>query len=221
MHYDITCNPTYSALEVHLDAGESVVSESGAMAWMTGGVQTQTSTRGGMFKGLKRAVMSGESFFQNTYTAMTESGTVGLVPGPAGDIVPFELDGDLVLERGAYLASAPEVECDTKWQGLRGFFNEGLFALRATGQGLLFFHAYGAVYEIEVDGEYVIDNGYAVAWDPSLQFRLTKARKIRSFLFSDQLLLRFQGQGRVWVQSRSPQTLANWVHPFRPQKSND
>ena len=105
--------------------------------------------------------------------------------------------------------------CDSKWGGLKGLFNEGLFILRCSGTGILFFHAYGDIQCVDVDGEYVIDNGYAVAWEPSLDYRLTRARKIRSFLFGDQLLLRFSGRGRVWVQSRSPQSLANFVHPFR------
>ena len=58
-----------------------------------------------------------------------------------------------------------------------------------------------------------------MAWEPSLRYQLTRARRIRSFLFSDQLLLRFSGRGRLWVQSRSPRATANWVHPFRPVKS--
>jgi len=110
---------------------------------------------------------------------------------------------------------------DSKWEGLRGLFNEGLFVLQASGQGKLFFDAYGQIELVEVDGEYVVDNGYAVAWDSSLSYRLTRARKIRSFLFSDQLLLRFSGRGRLWVQSRSPQSLVNFLHPFRPQKQNN
>ena len=86
---------------------------------------------------------------------------------------------------------------------------------------MLFFNAYGDIQEIPVDGEYVVDNGYAVAWEPGLQYRITRARKIRSFLFSDQLLLRFSGQGKLWVQSRSPGSLANWAHPYRPQKKSN
>jgi len=94
--------------------------------------------------------------------------------------------------------------------------------LRVTGTGTLFFNAYGDIEEIEVNGSYTVDNGYAVAWEPTLQYHITKSKKIRAFLFSDQLLMNFTGRGKVWVQSRSPRTLSNWVHPFRPQKpSND
>ena len=87
--------------------------------------------------------------------------------------------------------------------GLRGFFNEGMFVLRVTGTGTLFFHAYGDISPVDVSGEYVVDNGYAVAWEPTLTYQLTRGRRIRSFLFSDQLLLRFSGHGRIWLQSRS------------------
>lgn len=222
MQHEILCRPSFSLLEVALDPGEKIVAEAGAMAWMEGPVKTETSTRGGMLSGLKRSVLSGESFFQNTYSAEGGPATVSLAPGSAGDIVPYELHGnELFLERGAYLASTEGVRCDSKWEGLKGFFNEGLFILRVTGQGLLFFNGYGDVQEIQVNGQYTVDNGYAVAWEPTLQYRLTRARKIRSFLFADQLLLGFSGTGKVWVQSRSPISLANWVYPFRPVKSSD
>jgi uncharacterized protein (TIGR00266 family) len=220
MRYDVLCAPSYSLLEVQLEPGEKVVAEAGAMAWMSDTIRTETSTRGGLFSGLKRALLSGESFFQNTYRAEGARGVVGLAPGSPGDIVAHSLRGELILEKGAYLASEEGVHCDSKWQGLKGLFNEGLFALRVTGSGLLFFNAYGKIQEVQVDGGYVVDNGYAVAWEPSLRFHLTRARRIRSFLFSDQVLLRFEGRGRLWVQSRTPQGLANWVHPFRPQKKS-
>jgi uncharacterized protein (TIGR00266 family) len=216
MKYEISSRPSYSFVEVGLDAGEQIAADSGAMAWMMGDIQTKTSTRGGILTGLKRKFLTGESFFQNTYTAGARGGTVAFAPGCAGDLSPYELSGgELFLQKGAYLASTTGVHCDSKWDGLRGFFNEGLFILRCTGTGTLFFNSYGDIQEIDVDGEYMVDNGFAVAWEPGLQWRLGRARKIRSFLFSDQILLRFSGQGKFWVQSRSPQSLANFCHPFR------
>ena len=209
-------------MEVELEAGERIVAESGAMAWMSANMQTETSTRGGIMAGMKRKLLSGESFFQNTYYPEGGSGSVTFAPGSAGDIVAHELqDGELLLEKGAYLASSEGITCDSKWDGLRGFFNEGMFVLRVTGTGTLFFHAYGDVYPIDIDGEYVVDNGFAVAWEPQLTYQLTRGRKIRSFLFSDQLLLRFSGKGRIWLQSRSPRALAAWVYPFRPVESSN
>lgn len=222
MRHEIDQSPSYSLLTVTLANGESVVSDAGAMAWMDPGIDVKTTTRGGVFKGLKRAFLSGESFFQNTYTARREGVTIGFAPGPAGDIRHLPLrNQELFLQKGAYLVSSPDVHCDAKFDGLRGFFNEGLFILKVSGTGDLFFNSFGDIQEVHVDGEYAVDNGYAVAWEPTLSYRLSKARKIRSFLFADQIILRFSGRGRVWVQSRSPQALASWVYPFRPQKNHN
>jgi len=221
MDYQIQHNPSYSVVEVTLQSGETIIGDSGAMAWMDTNVRTETSTRGGMWKGLKRKFLSGESFFQNTYTAEGGAGMVAFTPGSAGAVVALKMAGtDLYLEKGAYLASESGVVCDAKYSGfLKGLFNEGMFILKCSGSGVLFFHAYGDIQEVQVEGEYLVDNGFAVAWEPSLEYTLTRARKIRSFLFSDQLLLRFSGRGRLWVQSRSPRSLASWAHPFRPVKA--
>ena len=216
MDYSIESGPSNSVLEVTLSAGEQIVSEAGAMAWMSSNIRIETGARGGIRASLGRSVLGGESFFQNTYTADGKSGEIGLTPGQPGQVVAYEMRGsELLLEKDAYLASEPSVELNTDFQGLRGLFNEGMFVLRATGSGMLFFDAYGDIELVEVNGDYVVDNGHAVAWEPGLSYTLTRARQIRSFLFSDQLLLRFSGVGKLWVQSRNPNSLANWIYPFR------
>lgn len=216
MKYEIQNRPAYSVLEVTMDPSESIVAESGAMAWMSDSVQLSTSVRGGVFKSLRRSMLGGESFFQNVFEAQDFPGTVGFSPGQPGDIVAVDVgQGDILMEDSAFLASEQGVDIDSNFSGLRGLFNEGLFILKASGSGLLFFTGYGDVEEVEVNGTYVVDNGFAVAWEPSLSYDITRGRSIRSFLFSDQLLLRFRGHGRLWVQSRNPQALANWVHPYR------
>lgn len=220
LNYTIEGGSAFAVLSVTLSPGETVVSESGAMAWMDKHVQVETTARGGILAGLSRKLLTGESFFQNTYKVADQPGTVAFVPGSPGAIVPHEMTGDLNLEKGAYLASSPGVTINAKFEGLKGLFNEGLFIMRATGQGTLFFGGYGDVREVQVEGEYLVDNGYAVAWDAGLTYRITKAKKIRSFLFGDQLLLRFSGRGRLWVQSRSAVSLANFFHPFRRVQSN-
>lgn len=216
MDYVIHSNPSYSVVEVTLSPGEQIVTESGAMAWMTANMRAQTSARGGIMSGLSRAVLSGESFFQNTYESEDGPGTIGLAPGQPGAIFVYHLnDDELLLEKGAYLASTTDIATSSDFQGLRGLFNEGMFVLRVSGSGTLFFNAYGDIQEIEVDGTYIVDNGHAVAWQPTLQYRLTKAARIRSFLFSDQIIMEFSGKGKLWVQSRNPRSLADWVFPFR------
>lgn len=215
MKYEIVKQGTYPALEVTLTKGMEFVSEAGAMCWMDDCITCTTKSRGGILAGLSRSLLTGESFFQNIYSTTKEEAVIGFVPGQPGTIIPLELDGTLMLEKGAYLASAPEVNVESNFQGLKGLFSEGVFILKAVGKGLLFFSGYGHVEEIEVDGEYIVDNGYAVAWDECLQYKITKAKKIRSFLFGDQLLMKFSGKGRLWVQSRSPQALADFINPYR------
>ena len=216
MQFKIESRPTYSVLEVELAPSEMVVAESGAMVWMSASIHLNTSARGGLFQSARRSVLGGESFFQNVFEARGAAGVVAFSPGQPGDIVAVDLgQGDIMLEDSAFLASEQNVSIDSNFQGLRGLFNEGFFILKASGNGLMFFSGYGDIEEIEVNGTYIVDNGHAVAWESTLDYEITHGRSIRSFLFSDQLLLRFEGRGRLWVQSRNPQALANWVHPFR------
>lgn len=222
MEHTIQFQPSYSVLELHLQPDEEVVAEAGAMVWMSDNLELTTSARGGALSGLKRAVLTGESFFQNTFKAQRGPGLLGLAPGQPGDIVAHDLDDDeLLLEKGAYLASTAGLATNADFQGLRGLFNEGLFVLRVSGTGTLYFNGYGDIEEVEVDGTYIVDNGHAVAWEPALDYELTRAASIRSFLFSDQILMRFSGQGKLWVQSRNPRTLADWVYPFRRKRQQE
>ena len=222
MKYDIVSAPSYSLIEMKLSEGESVIVEPGSMAWMDTTIKPKTEMKGGFFAGIKRK-FGGESFFLNTYTAEGGSCNIGIAPGYSGDIVVRELnDETLYMERGAYLCHVGNIETSATWEGFSGMFAEGMFGLRVSGTGLLFFGSYGDVQEVEVDGSYTVDNGYAVAWEQNLDYSIGRSgRSIRSFLFSDQLICRFHGNGKLWVQTRSPRNLAAWVHPFRRVKSKN
>ena len=219
MKFDIVSAPSYSLVELNLNAGESVKVEPGAMAWMDTTIKPKTEMKGGLFAGITRR-MAGESFFLNTYTAEGGSGTIGIAPGYSGDIIVRELnDETLYMERGAYLCHVGNIETSATWEGFSGTFAEGMFGLRVSGTGLLFFGSYGDVQEVDVDGSYTVDNGYAVAWEENLDYSIGRSgRSIRSFLFGDQWICRFHGHGKLWVQTRSPRNLAAWIHPFRRVK---
>ena len=222
MKYDIVCAPSYSLIEMNLNEGESVIVEPGSMAWMDTTIKPKTEMKGGFLAGVTRK-FGGESFFLNTYTAEEGSGTIGIAPGYSGDIVVRELNNEtLYMERGAYLCHVGNIETSATWEGFSGTFAEGMFGLRVSGTGLLFFGSYGDIQEVEVDGQYTVDNGYAVAWEQNLDYSIGRSgRSIRSFLFGDQLICRFHGHGKLWVQTRSPRNLAAWVHPFRRVKSKN
>ena len=219
MKYNIVCEPSYSLAEITLDSGESVIVEPGAMAWMDTTIKPKTEMKGGFFAGITRK-FAGESFFLNTYTAEGGLGTIGIAPGYSGDIIVKELnDETLYMERGAYLCHVGNIETSATWEGFTGAFAEGMLGLRVSGTGLLFFGSYGDIQEVDVDGSYTVDNGYAVAWEQTLDYSIGRTgRSIRSFLFGDQLICRYHGVGKLWIQTRSPRNLAAWVHPFRRVK---
>ena len=217
MNFTIIAEGSYPALEVSLETGDRLVSEAGAMAWMDTHVEIKTAARGGIGASLKRAVLGGASFFQNEYTCPKGAGKLVLAPGQPGAITEFVMGGgrELLVEAGSYLCSHPDVVIDTKFQGFKGILSSGLFVIKATGTGSLYLSAYGDLHEVDVNGEYVVDNGYAVAWDAGLSYKVTNTgRTIRSFL-ANQLVNVYSGTGKLWVQSRSPASLASYLNPFR------
>ncbi|MFT4625200.1 MAG: hypothetical protein ACI8PZ_003866 [Myxococcota bacterium] len=225
MQFEIKNQPDFASLHVVLDAGEQVVTETGAMMGMSPGLTMETNMKGGLMAGLKRAV-GGESMFMNTYTA-TESGQrLDLAPSTPGDMVHVRLDGNaVVVQRGSYVASTPDVTVDSKWEGGRGFFaGESLVMLNCHGTGELWLGSYGAIHCEEVDGSYVVDTGHIVAFDQSLTYRVRSSGSMKSLFFSGEgLVCEFSGTGRVWFQTRNAPALAEFLHPFRrvKPKNND
>lgn len=222
MNFSIYGAPDYAMLDVDLKAGEKMVAESGAMVAMSTTVEMKTSSRGGILKGLSR-MLGGESFFQNTFTAKSDGARVQLAPAVPGDIKQWDLaEGqNLFIQSGGYLAATDNVTIDSKWGGVKGFFSgTGVMLLRATGPGSVFVAAYGALHEVDVEGEHVVDTGHIVAFEETLEYRLSKIGGMKSFFFGGEgLVARFTGHGKVWVQTRNPSGFAEFVHTFRPVKT--
>jgi uncharacterized protein (TIGR00266 family) len=214
MNIEIHHRPSYALAEVSLDEGEVIVAEGGAMVSMDSHITIETSTGSkgegalkGLMKGLKRMV-AGESFFQNRFTAVGAGGHVTFAPVHQGDVTVEELSqSTLFLQSTAFLCSGPGVDVDAKWGGAKTFFGgEGLVMLRASGTGPLVFNSFGAIKEIEVDGEFVVDTGHIVAFDENLNFSVGRfGGGWKSFLFGGEgLVCRFSGKGRLWIQTRNP-----------------
>lgn len=229
MRHEIFGGPDFAALRVHLNPGEQVYAEPSAMASMDTSVTLKTGTKGGVLKSLGRA-LGGESFFVNTFTAGPQGGEVVFAPGNPGDLFHYRLTGNsLMLQRGGYVANGPGVDVSSKWEGFRGFFSgQGLILLKASGEGDVFFSTYGAVIEIDVRDDYYIDTGYVVAFEDTLQYNVTtlpglsRGGKWKSFFFGGEgLVCRFQGQGKVWVQTRATHPFLNFINPFRPTRNNN
>lgn len=226
--YSTEHSPIYCALNVELEAGQSLIVESSAMAGMDRSLQMKSSLRGGIGKSIGR-LFSGESLFVSTFTASQRRGNLYLCPATPGDIVHYYLNGDtrLIVQSSGFLACSPTVETETQFEGWRGFFSgESLFLIRAVGEGDFWFNSYGAIIEVPVSGEYVVDTGYIVAFEDTLDYNVEligglSFKNLRTGIFGGEgLVCRFRGEGRVWIQSRKLSQLINFLNPFRPVTSS-
>ena len=218
MNYEIIGKPDFPSVKIQLGAGESIVAESGAMVAMSPGVEIKTEARGGVLSSLKRSVLGGESFFINTFTAGGSPGEIYFTSATMGDLEVEELTGqELIMSKNAFVCSTADVQLDSKWGGFKAFFGgEGLFFLKASGTGTLFFSSFGAIHQVRVQGEYIVDTGHIVAFDPSLTFKIEKVGGLKSlFLSGEGLVCRFSGTGRLWIQTRNQNSFAAWANQFR------
>lgn len=221
MRWEKVCSPAYTVLKVWLEPGERVVAEAGALLLARGEVEVETST-GGVLRGLKRALLGGESLFLNTYVARSRA-ELWFVPSVPGDIEAIELSGDeWYVQDMSYLAHYGDVEISTKWLGVKGLFAEGeLFWLKVSGTGTVWVNGYGAIELVEVGpGETVtVDNYHLVAMPASTEYKIRMfGRKWKSFLFGGEgLVLEVQGPTKLLVQTRVLPPLAQLIAKFLPK----
>jgi uncharacterized protein (TIGR00266 family) len=221
MDIDIAYSPAYAMARVRLEQGESAKGEAGAMMAMTPAVDIATSTQGGIMKGLKRSVLGGESFFMNTFTATGPGAEVIFAPALPGDVIHWQLDGRTVyLQSGSYLASSMGIEVDSKWGGAKTFFSkEGLFMLKCAGTGDLLVSSYGAIMNVDLaPGQtYIVDTGHMVGWEEGVTYEVQKVGNWKSTLLGGEgFIVRLTGPGRVYAQTRSPESFIAWLTPKLP-----
>lgn len=222
MQYEILARPAASVAKLTLDANESITCEVGAMIAMTTGISVETSTGskgggGGLLKGLKR-MFAGENFFLNHFTSRSSNQTLIIGPTMLGDVVHHNLShGSLIIQGSSWLASDSNIQIDASWQGFgRAIFSgEGLFWVKATGSGSIFLNSFGAIYEVDVNGEYIVDTGHIVAFEDTLQFKIVKAGAslIGSFLGGEGLVCKFHGTGKLYCQSHNPPNFGKLLGP--------
>ncbi len=216
MKFDISGNPSYGDLTIALAAGESFWSEGGAMSRMSSHIELNTRLVGGLLKSAVRRIVGGESLFVSEYTAR-QMAFVSLSPACPGSILHRTMKGDhFFLTAGAFLGCTPGMTLGTRFGGLRAFFSgEGGFLIDVSGQGDLFFNAYGGVVEKDIQGEFVVDTGHVVGWEPTLSYTIGGMGGLKQTLFSGEgLVMRFQGQGKLFLQTRHMSALAGWLRPY-------
>jgi uncharacterized protein (TIGR00266 family) len=180
----------------------------------------RTKLNGGLFGALARRIFGGESIFINRFSNPANAPKrLTLVQPAPGDLLCRELGKgeQYFLQPGAFVACEPNVKIGLKWAGFISFIaREGLFKIAVTGPGRVWYGAYGALLEREVDGEFIVDTSHLVAYEPGIKLHLQMAGGlISSILGGEGLVTRVAGRGKIVIQSRSLSGLTAWLnHKF-------
>ncbi len=217
MNVEMKGAPSFAHLHVHLEPGESIIAEADAMASMSANLDMNTKFNGGLFSGLCKRYLGGESLFVNEFVNNTnEVCKVTLVQATPGNMREVDMNGEsLCLQPGAYICSTPGIKLGLRWAGFASFIaREGLFKLVVSGVGKVWFGAYGELLEKDVEGEYIVDTAHLVSYEPQLKLKVQLAGGIFSSFFGGEgLVTRVQGTGKIVIQTRSLTGLANWLNP--------
>jgi uncharacterized protein (TIGR00266 family) len=214
MRYEIAGNPDVGDLTVWLNSGEAILAEAGAMSRMSTSMDMNIRLIGGFMRAAVRKMVGGESLFVGEYRGTEDNQHVAFAPAIPGTVVHQKLQGgSLYLTAGSFLACTPDISLKTRFGGLKAFFSgEGAFFIECSGNGDLFFNSYGAVVERDIDGNFTVDTGHVVAWEPTLEYAIGGMGGLKQTLFSGEgLVLKFSGKGKIWMQTRQLGSMAGWL----------
>ncbi len=224
MKYEIIgqCVPV---VEITLNKGETVYTQSGGMAYQSEGIEMNTNTRGGLLKGLGRA-FSGESIFMANYTAKNNQAMIAFATTVPGTILPIDLrtrQNGIIIQKGSFLCAEDDVTTKvsfTKKFSAGLFGGEGFILQRAQGNGYVF---------LEIDGDPIIknlapgevlkvDTGNVVAFDPNMSYEIETIKGLGNiFLGGEGLFLtKLVGPGQVILQSQNFNDFASRVARLVP-----
>jgi uncharacterized protein (TIGR00266 family) len=208
-------------VEVELDSGEGVRAEVGTMVYMEDGIEMQTSTGGGLFRGFKRMI-TGESFFITTflYDGRGKGHVAFGAPYP-GKIIPLELDklgGSFLCQKDSFLCAAKGIEIEvafTKKIGAGLFGGEGFILQRLEGDRMAFVHAGGTIVpkQLAAGQSLRVDTGCLVAFSTSMDYDIKFIGGFKNALFGGEglFLARLTGPGIVYLQSLPLSRLADRI----------
>ncbi len=212
--------------KVILAPNEALIAQAGCMVAMSENMGVDTTLRqgrgGGILGGLKR-LLGGQSLFLSVFQAVRSEAEIFIAPRLLGDILVYEMrNRELVIQSGSYLACSESVDIDLGWQGFKSLFaGESIFWLSATGRGKVILSSFGAIYEVDVDGEYIVDTGNIVAFETTLNFTVTKppgSSWISTFLGGEGFVCRFKGRGKLFCQTHSPRNFGLAIGPKLPPR---
>lgn len=209
MNYEIIGN-TVPAVEVTLNAGESMFTQSGGMIWQTQGITMTTNARGGLGRSLGR-MFTGESIFMANYTSTVNGAKIAFGATCPGTIVPFDISrSELIVQKGAFLCAEQTVDLKATFtkkftSGLFG--GEGFILQRLYGSGMAFLEVDGDMVERTLaPGEVIkVDTGNVVAFETSVSYDVETVKGLGNIFFGGEglFLTRLTGPGRVILQTQN------------------
>ncbi len=208
---------SFRLLKVELKSGEEIFAESGAMASQDVEVETQTGPNGGgIVQALLLRFLGQESFFVNRFFARSQSPkNVFLSQSTPGEIIERELKNEtLFIECGALVARTAGVMPQLVWAGFSSWIaGEGLFRLKFSGTGKIWYGSFGAVIEKDIKGGLIVDSGHLLSYPDTVSLKLKLAGGIFSSFFSGEgFVLHLKGTGTIQLQTRSVKGLAGWLN---------
>lgn len=207
-----------------LENGERMITESGAMSWMSPNMKMETSSNGGVGKVFGRMV-SGERMFQNIYTATNGNGTIAFASSFPGSIQAYEISpgNELIVQKSGFLASEAGVNLSVHFQKKLGagfFGGEGFIMQKLSGQGIAFIEIDGSIieYDLQPGQQIVIDTGYLAAMSSTCSMEIQTVPGIKNMLFGGEGLFNtvVTGPGKVVLQTLPISNVAAAIRPFIP-----
>lgn len=222
MRYEITGAPL-PVVTCYLSSGESIKTEQGAMSWMSPNMQMATNAGGGIGKMFSRA-LTGESIFQNVYTAQGGDGMIAMASSFPGDIMAINVaNGPIVAQKSAFIASEASVNMEMFFQKKLGagfFGGEGFIMQKFSGSGVVFLEFDGSIVNMQLaQGQSImVDTGTLAAMDATCSVDIEMVPGVKNMLFGGEGLFntRVTGPGRIWLQSMPVSSLAGAIRPYIP-----
>lgn len=229
MEYKII-GQTVPVVEMQLNKGDKIYTQSGGMAYQTEGIVMSTNARGGVMQSLGR-MFSGESIFMANYEAERDGAVIGFastVPGSIKAMDISQLPGGLIIQKGAFLCAEDSIETKielTKKFTAGLFGGEGFVLQRATGNGMLFLEIDGDVIEKELQqGEVLkVSSGNVVAFASDVSYEIETVKGFKNMLLGGEglFLTKLVGPGKVLLQSQNFGDFANKLIPYMPKPSSN
>ncbi|HSM55323.1 MAG TPA: TIGR00266 family protein [Candidatus Sulfomarinibacteraceae bacterium] len=227
MKYEIH-GTTLQTLDLYLSQGEAVYTESGGMAWMTGDIDMETNTRGGLMKGLARS-LAGESLFLTTYTCRGTGALITFTPEAPGSIITIELGPgeSRICQKDAFMVAENSVELEVYFRKKLGtglFGGEGFILQKLTGPGIAWAEIAGEVrsYNLKAGQTMRVDPGHIAMYEPSVSYEINRVKGVKNILFAGEglFLATLTGPGKIWLQSMPLANLASTLARYIPTSSN-